>query len=92
MVGKDHVNWELSARLEVMLEQEYLAGVNDAARGIARKVIEEGTNGPSDKQQWIYGIEFQEYLGVRCACVRPHHAHARSIMVLAGCQQAELRR
>lgn len=57
MGWNDHVNEELSARLQAMLDQGYLDQVSDAARGIARQVIDFGTGGLSEKQNYVYENE-----------------------------------
>jgi hypothetical protein len=53
----DHIDEALSARLRAMLDQGYLYQVSDAARGVARQVIEGGTGGLSDAQQRVYDRE-----------------------------------
>jgi hypothetical protein len=57
MGWNDHIDEALSARLQAMLDQGYLDEVSDAARGIARQVIETGSGGLSDKQQSVYNRE-----------------------------------
>lgn len=53
----DHVDEQLSARLQAMLDQGYLDAVSDKARGIARQVIDGGTGSLSEKQTYVYESE-----------------------------------
>lgn len=53
----DHLNEELSARLDALLEQGYFDSASKAAVGIAKLVSSSGMGALTDRQRYVYETE-----------------------------------
>lgn len=62
MGRNDHVDHELSSRIDALIEVGYLDSVSPSALGIAKQVSDGGTGTMSDKQRCIYEKEIEPIL------------------------------